>query len=192
MLNHEFQERLYPVRYGNANCMMFVDGENLAIRFQEMVKKARPPGSSYVGIWQIPDVAAWSQELDPGHSSVNFASFIRRHYYTSVIGDDDKITETIDWIKDRKFEAARVFKKTKNRGSKQVDISLATDMLLHACHGHYDIAVLVAGDGDYVPLVRAVKGEGKRVHVWFLSEGISPKLKQEADYFVTIDAAFML
>jgi uncharacterized LabA/DUF88 family protein len=60
-------------------------------------------------------------------------------------------------------------------------------MLTHAARKHYDIAVLVEGDEDYVPLVRAVKGEGARVHVWFLSDGLSPQLRHEADYFVDLD-----
>jgi uncharacterized LabA/DUF88 family protein len=63
-------------------------------------------------------------------------------------------------------------------------------MLTHASRKHYDIAVLVAGDADYVPLVRAVKSEGPRVHVWFVSNGLSPVLRREADYFVNIDGYF--
>jgi uncharacterized LabA/DUF88 family protein len=57
---------------------------------------------------------------------------------------------------------------------------------------NYDVAILVAGDGDYVPLVRAVKGEGARVHVWAFSSGLSPKLKMEADHFVALDQFFSL
>ena len=30
---------------------------------------------------------------------------------------------------------------------------------------HYDVAVLIAGDGDYVPLVEEVKSLGKVVYV---------------------------
>jgi uncharacterized LabA/DUF88 family protein len=59
-----------------------------------------------------------------------------------------------------------------------------------ASRRHYDVAILVAGDADYVPLVRAVKNEGARVHVWFLSSGISPELRRESDYFVNVDGDF--
>src|SRR5438552_16267039 len=85
------------------------------------------------------------------------------------------------------METPRVFKKDKGKGSKRVDITLAIDMLLHGTRKHYDVAVLVAGDEDYVPLVRAVQGEGARVYVWFTSEGLSPGLYQAADYFVDLD-----
>jgi len=60
-------------------------------------------------------------------------------------------------------------------------------MLLHATRKHYDVAVLVAGDEDYVPLVRAVQGEGARVYVWFTSDGLSPALHLAADYYVNLD-----
>ena len=79
------------------------------------------------------------------------------------------------------------FKKTKDKGSKGVDITLTIDMLLHATRKHYDVAVLVAGDEDYVPLVRAVQGEGARVYVWFISNGLSPALRMVADCYVNLD-----
>jgi uncharacterized LabA/DUF88 family protein len=60
-------------------------------------------------------------------------------------------------------------------------------MLLHAARKHYNIAFLVAGDEDYVPLVRAVQSEGARVHVWFVSDGISSALQNAADEFVDLD-----
>ncbi|RJQ65861.1 MAG: NYN domain-containing protein [Desulfobacteraceae bacterium] len=61
-------------------------------------------------------------------------------------------------------------------------------MLTHAHKGNYDIAILVAGDDDYVPLVKAVKDEGCRVVLWFFekSQGLSRNLRLEADYFFDI------
>ncbi len=53
---------------------------------------------------------------------------------------------------------------------------------------NYDIAILVAGDDDYVPLVRAIKEEGRRIILWFFegSKGLSKALRREADYFFDI------
>jgi uncharacterized LabA/DUF88 family protein len=65
-------------------------------------------------------------------------------------------------------------------------------MLSHAFLGNYQTAVLVAGDGDYVPLVREVQRFGKRVHVWFFGEsGASPELIRVADDFLDISKMFM-
>jgi uncharacterized LabA/DUF88 family protein len=168
--------------------MVFVDGENLAIRYGAMLKGGQPLAS--LASWYRRDVGVWAQELNPSSLSLSGTRIMRKYYYTSLVGDDNKIAETADWLKSRGFESPRVFKKDKERGSKQVDISLATDMLVHASRKHYDVAVLVAGDEDYVPLVRAVKGEGPRVHIWFVSDGLSPLLRREADYFVNLDGFF--
>jgi len=176
---------LYPFVIEGARAMVFVDGENLAIRYGNALKELG--GSEKPGVLCLPNVAVWCPQLSPPSNSLPGTRVIRKHFYTSVQGDAPAIQETSDWLKSRGFEAPRVFQKNKTRGSKQVDISLATDMLTHTSRKHYEIAVLVAGDEDYVPLVRAVQGEGARVHVWFLRDGLSPQLRHQADYFVNLD-----
>jgi uncharacterized LabA/DUF88 family protein len=47
------------------------------------------------------------------------------------------------------------------RAEKAVDVKLATDLIV--LRDSYDIAVIVAGDQDYVPAVQYVKDTGKRV-----------------------------
>jgi uncharacterized LabA/DUF88 family protein len=49
-----------------------------------------------------------------------------------------------------------VFKKQKEK-SKGVDITLAKDLLINSFFDNYQVAVLIAGDADYVPLVDEVK-----------------------------------
>ena len=39
------------------------------------------------------------------------------------------------------------------------DVNLAVDMVTNAVKGTYDTAILVSGDGDFLPAVRAVKDE---------------------------------
>jgi uncharacterized LabA/DUF88 family protein len=178
---------LYPFVHDGARAMVFVDGENLAMRYGDMLGGV-PPLAKVQG-WYRPGVAVWAQELSPSNSSIS-TRVIRKYYFTSEQGTDEKRTETVDWLKARGFEIPHVFRRDKERGSKQVDISLSVAMLVHAARHHYEIAVLVAGDEDYVPLVRAVQAEGKRVHVWFVSNGLDPKLRREADYFVDLDGYF--
>jgi hypothetical protein len=158
--------------------MIFVDGENLAIRYGSVLKSlGLPPRPEVVC---EPDVFVWSQDLIDGLNPALLpgpTAVMRKHYYTSVQGDVSKIEGIAAALKALGFETPRVFKRDKTRGSKQVDISLATDMLVHATRKHYDVAVLVAGDEDYIPLVRAVQFEGARVHIWFVSDGLSPRLR---------------
>jgi uncharacterized LabA/DUF88 family protein len=51
------------------------------------------------------------------------------------------------------------------QGEKGVDIALAIDALQVGLEDKIDIAVLVTGDGDFVPLVRALMKNGVRVAV---------------------------
>ncbi len=52
---------------------------------------------------------------------------------------------------------------SENQGEKGVDITLAIDTLSICWEGKVDIAVLITGDGDFVPLARALMKHGIRV-----------------------------
>ena len=47
------------------------------------------------------------------------------------------------------------------KNEKAVDVKLAVDLL--ELSDIYDAAIIVSGDGDYVPVVQAIKNKGKRV-----------------------------
>jgi uncharacterized LabA/DUF88 family protein len=174
--------RFFPFSASGENrAMVFVDGENLSIRYGKMLEASKQTIPSHVTY--EPNLFVWSVGLN---NVCIKGGVLRKYYYTSVQGDEPRLIEIGDRLKSAGIEAPRVFKKNKDRGSKRVDISLATDMLLHASRKNYDVAVLVAGDEDYLPLVEAVKDEGRRVLLWFLEEGLSPILKRSADYYVNI------
>lgn len=179
--------RFFPlVNRQAAPSMVFVDGENLAVRYGNLLQSVntKPPAH----VQYDPGVYVWSRELN---NLCYHGGVIRRHYYTSVQGDDNRILDIIEKLKAAGIEAPNVFKRTKTKGSKRVDVSLTTDMLLHAARKNFELAVLVAGDEDYVPLVEAVKSEGRRVLLWFVSDGLSPALKRAADHFRDLDEALL-
>ena len=166
----------------HTKAMMFIDGENLAIRYKNRLGEAQ--SQPYVNF--LNDIYVWSRYANIPHHS--HCEVIRKYYYTAVQGDEPKIQDVEHQLKEVGIEAPRVFKKSKGRTSKRVDITLATDMLTHAHRGNYEIAILVAGDDDYVPLVKAIKDEGCRVVLWFFEDdpGISKHLQMESDYFFDI------
>lgn len=113
----------------------------------------------------------------------------RATYYTGV--PHSAVDETTERLLKIGF-LPKVFVKARNRASKAVDIALATDMLTHAFRGNFDVAVLLAGDGDYLPLVQEVQRLGKRVHVAFFAEvGLSDDLRKSADDFLDITYSFL-
>ena len=74
----------------------------------------------------------------------------RVNYYTTVSGDDPKIASVKEALWRLHF-APHVFKKGKREAkAKGVDIALTRDMLVGAFMGHYETAVLVSGDADYL------------------------------------------
>lgn len=156
--------------------MIFVDGENLAIRYGNELSGAKPMSH----VKYEPNVFVWSPFLSRLHGPYDF---IRRYYYTSAPGAANDRDDIASRLRALGIEAPRVFPRTKDRGSKRVDITLTTEMLTHAHRGHFDFAILVAGDEDYVPLVEAVKAEGRRVALWFIDNGLSPALRASVDHY---------
>lgn len=50
------------------------------------------------------------------------------------------------------------------------DIRLAIDMIMDATKNKYDKAVLISGDGDFAPLVRAIKTLKKEIEIYTFKE----------------------
>ncbi len=91
------------------------------------------------------------------------------------------------------FEVA-VFDRNAANREKQVDTSLAT-LMVEDCYTYmkperHDLAILVAGDGDFIPPVRAVQNRGLKVRVAFWKHGTSRELREAADEFLGLDPYF--
>jgi len=163
----------------NSRFMIFVDGENLAIRYKSIAS-----GNYEPHVKHLENVYAWTGYLNK-HQHVNCA-LVRSYFYTCAKGDHNRIEEISDQLIACGISDPRVFKKNSNNRSKRVDITLATEMLSHAYNDNYELAVLVAGDEDYVPLLQEVKRTGKQVVVWFFEDGLSHHLKRESDHFMDL------
>ena len=85
---------------------------------------------------------------------------------------------------------------SQKHGEKGVDVALAVDALQVGLGRMIDVAVLVTGDGDFVPLVRALNKQGVRVlAAYFAFEAadgsksfINERLLTAANYAVDIGA----
>ncbi len=175
----------HQLRMNESRFMLFVDGEGFTARYQKLrddgIAKERP------GELFHRDTAFWPRQFRDIGSNLRI-KLIRRHYYTSAPGDETDRAKIVDDLKAMNIESAQVFHRSKSRGSKRVDISLTTDMLIHSFRNVYDAAILVAGDEDFVPVIEAIKNAGKYVVLWFWDEsnGLSPHLKRAADFYADI------
>ncbi len=70
---------------------------------------------------------------------------------------------------------------------KEVDVSLACEMLEHAMMNHYDVAIVVSGDRDFVPVIQKVQSAGKRVEVAAFSGAYNNETKRTADAYYVLD-----
>jgi uncharacterized LabA/DUF88 family protein len=75
---------------------------------------------------------------------------------------------------------------------KETDVNLAVDMVVGAFEQRYDVALLVAGDTDYLRAIREVQARGKRL-VWchLPSQRRTDQLAQVCDETVELDEKFL-
>lgn len=64
---------------------------------------------------------------------------------------------------------------------KEDDIHMAVDMVENAYENNFDTALLISGDGDFVPAVRSVKKKGKMVTNVYFKNSSSRNLKNFCD-----------
>lgn len=176
--------------------MMFVDGENLTLRAQEIAKTKGIELKE--GPYFLRDTFAWIKQAQADQivstilRTLRFQPIpVRCHYYTSFFGDDPNLLSVRQSLHKLGFHA-EVFKKIKREAkAKGVDIALTKDLLSHAFLNNYDVAILIAGDGDYVPLIKEVKRLGKVIYTVFFSEsGLNKELVLESDLFIDFSRTF--
>lgn len=195
MAEHEQTRLVNP----GTDWMLFVDGENVAKRGQEAMEQGGI--SLQAGPYWRRDVFLWLpiDARSPFFSTYGWSPLgmerpiapnaARAYYYTSTISDEPEWTETRLALRELGFEP-RLFKRAQGR-SKAVDVALATDVLTLAAEGRYDVAVICAGDGDYVPVIEAVKRFGRHVVVgFFAAHGLNPELRIAADDFIDLTPRF--
>lgn len=168
--------------------MVFVDGGYL----REYLKKKWGNGELATGPFQ-----ALNRELVNYVQSGNIlGEFIRTYYYDATVGEEEKNerekqSEFFGTLRRLPFCTVRLGRlkkagKKKPRRQKGVDILMAIDMLTKAYENHYDIAILVAGDGDFVELVEAVKDAGKRVYGAYIKDHVDSNLLDSLDNHIII------
>ena len=175
--------------------LILIDGENILHRFEAMLKEGRTKSTATL---HHQGLFVWH----PNISEHQLMDIMRVSYYTTFVGDnpalkdaEQKIASIAYAFRDGKAEARghgrlcpHIFKKDKhNQESKSVDINLTIDALRHTYNDTIDTLYLFSGDGDYIPLIREVMRQGKKVIVGALSSGLSPSLKTVADGFINLD-----
>ena len=159
--------------------MVFIDGSNLLI---EMGKKINISFRA-----DKPPLAALNLSNFIINQVINGQGFvkIRRYWFASFQGDEEYKLGLSKHLRKLDFEPI-LFKK-RNGKEKGVDIALTMKVLVNAFNQNYDIAYIIAGDEDYLGLLREVKRYGPIIYGSFFSEGLSERLELEFDVFRNLD-----
>jgi uncharacterized LabA/DUF88 family protein len=170
----------------NKSCMFFIDGGYL----REYLKETYPNDEiTPIGLM------AFVNYLDGFPREIKNAELVRVHYYDAMVDETevelrreqmsyfDKLQLNVSWCE---VKLGRCIKTKDGYRQKGVDILIAIDMLSKAYENHYDIAVLVAGDDDFVDLVRAVKDAGKIVFGAFMEKNVSKRLIKSLDFRICL------
>jgi uncharacterized LabA/DUF88 family protein len=120
-----------------------------------------------------------------------YPQLIRTYYYDAMPdpNEKEKWEKQEEYLKTlRKIEYFELRLGRAKRSShaeplkqKGVDTLIAIDMLSKAYENHYDVAVLITGDDDFLDLVRAIKNTGKQVFGVFSEKTTSSDLKDSFD-----------
>ena len=140
------------------------------------------------------------------HHGLILGELIRIYYYDAVVGEEEPTKRNrqqkfFDKLRELPFCEVRLGRlveenkrkenkkkryKKKRYKQKGVDILMAIDMLDKAYEKHYEIAVLVTGDGDLVSLVEAVKNTGARVYGACIEKHVPKTLLASFDNYTMI------
>ncbi|HEX6370270.1 MAG TPA: NYN domain-containing protein [Longimicrobium sp.] len=173
---------------------IFVDGTNFRIAQLE------------AGIQEI-DVPRLARQLTKGYV------LVKMRYYTSPLSGESSAyrgqhrfferlreTKAVDLVLGRneprreniRCPSCGVISTHRRHVEKETDVNLATDMVVGAHANRYDVAMLVAGDTDYVPAVEAVQATGRKV-IWchFPTQAHTDRLRQVCDGQVLLDEKFL-
>lgn len=164
--------------------MIFIDGGYL----REEVKSVF--GHDNIDFAFLPHLLDWSNLGGPIHPEL-----IRVYYYDAIVDHKDlkydeqnRYFERIQENNDYEVRLGRLIKTKDDRyRQKGVDVLLAVDMITKAFLNHYEIAVLLGGDDDYVDLVKSIKDfTGKRIVGAYFQENVSNRLAKSFDGRITL------
>ncbi|MCD6398911.1 MAG: NYN domain-containing protein [Candidatus Aenigmarchaeota archaeon] len=115
-----------------------------------------------------------------------------RNYNEEIYWKQQKFFADLRKIPGLKIVLCRLRKIINNSGElkytvKGDDIHIAVDMVSMAYENAYDTAIIVSGDGDFVPAVKTIQKLGKKVENAYFYSTRSDYLRQVCDISVPLD-----
>jgi uncharacterized LabA/DUF88 family protein len=167
---------------GIRRAMLFIDGGYLSKNWHDKFKEYK---IEYINLIRHLVSSMRDESL--------YLDLIRVYYYDAR---HDEISSSVNngailqQVKEQDYHELRFGRLKKGsdepKRQKGVDILLAIDMLSKAYENQYDIGLLLAGDDDFLDLVKAVKDAGKRIHGAYFPGHVSHELKESFDKRISL------
>jgi NYN domain len=127
-----------------------------------------------------------------GYSPTISSVFMRRMYFYDATDPQtgapdpniEQYWDAIEKLHDTEVRFGAIRGSGRRRRQKAVDVQLTVYMLTMASNKLFDVAILIAGDEDFVPLVHEVQRRGISVVVAAVSRTTSAELRRIADRYV--------
>jgi len=95
----------------------------------------------------------------------------------------DPSRRTHDWMERNGFSVITEPYDPNKQEQKGVDGRMMLNMYKRAARDMYDVALMITGDGDFVPVCEDVQALGKKVEVAAFGETLSSRLRRKADKY---------
>ena len=171
--------------------MIFIDGGYLRKNVRDLV------GNDNINFCAFSNWLGGSPKKGSGRIEPDL---IRIYYYDAIVDRSDPNYEKQDKYfdniqKEELYEVrlGRLIKTDKDYRQKGVDILLAIDMLSKAFLHHFEWCILLAGDDDYVDLVKMIKNStGKQVLGAYFEHNASERLKNSFDSRISLNKELLI
>lgn len=162
----------------------FIDAENTRLGLEGFLRRRRVE-EKYIDLFAVKNLFTLAHEVD-------------RFFVYSAIPRNEVLP---DWISDVKASSNFIFRQTrltkKNNRKKQegVDVLLAIEAMQHAFKRTMECCVIFSDDGDLMPLVDALVGEGIQTHVVGFGNPekseVASRLRDGSDHHYSIGEAIL-
>lgn len=134
------------------------------------------------------------------HKLLRGRELIRVYYYIPIINRDEAEEQYrsqqrfLTYLQGTPYfhiKYGRLVRQGEILVEKSIDVQLAVDMVRYAAQDHYDVAILISGDGDFAPAVESAKDLGKQVEAAFFQQQTSTELKHISDIYIELSQRFL-
>lgn len=161
--------------------MLFVDGSNMLVEMFRLLSVTQRAEKATATAFHTA-MHSIKKGVSGIAAPVGPVQVIRQYWFGSVQGSGQDLAAAQGALRGAGFDGV-LFHKQEGK-EKGVDLAVAREMLMHAFSKNYSVAILVAGDEDYLGLVQDLKRLGVVVvGMFFEVPALSSRLRVAFDHF---------